>query len=102
MLITEITKDYLEKFEISRIREGNKITAINSNIRDLRTVINFFRRTSPSLSSNYKYPFGQGGFTIGNFYPKKLVMSNDELRKVMESSELEFKKGIRFPFDNVI
>ena len=99
MLITEITKDYLEKFEISRIREGNKITAINSNIRDLRTVVNFFRRTSPSLSSNYKYPFGQGGFTIGNFYPKKLVMSNDELRKVIafkdfQNKEEEYAKDI--------
>lgn len=87
--LTDITKEYLEKFEIRRIKEGNKIPAINSNLRDLRTVINFFRRDSPRLSNGFKYPFAQGGFTIGNFYPKKLVMSNEELKNVIDLKDFE-------------
>lgn len=82
--ITEVTKEFLENFESARIQKGDAIPSINSNFRDLRAVINFFRREVRNLPLDYQYPFGQGKFILGNFYPKKLVMSNDEIKKVIE------------------
>lgn len=82
--ITEVTREYLENFEIKRIHKGDAIPSINSNFRDLRAVINFFRREAKNLPVDYQYPFGQGKFVLGNFYPKKLVMSNEEIKRVVE------------------
>lgn len=87
--ILEVNANFISKFVRDRLDSGITLSAVNSNLRDLRRVVNYFCTEDPILPSNYKYPFGKGGYSIQNFFPRKLVMSNDEIKSVIELDEFD-------------
>ncbi len=87
--VLKITPDYLSRFEKERLGAGVSQSAIDSTLRDLRRIINYFSNEDVIISSSYKYPFGKGGFSISSYYPRKLVMTNKEIQKVAELTEFE-------------
>ncbi|MEC3874619.1 tyrosine-type recombinase/integrase [Chryseobacterium salviniae] len=99
LTIMEITPEFLKKIERKRLQEGVSISSINSNFRDLRTVINYFMKKKNILPAHYFYPFGKGGYSICEYFPKKQVFTNDEISKIInldefESSDEEFARDI--------
>ena len=89
----------MKKIERKRLQEGVSISSINSNFRDLRTVINYFMKKKNVIPTGYFYPFGKGGYSICEYFPKKQVFTNDEISMIInldefESSDEEFARDI--------
>lgn len=87
--VLNISPKYINRFVKERIESGVSQSAVNSSLRDLRRIINYFSNEEIVIPTSYKYPFGKGGYSIQNYYPHKLVMSNDEIKKVAELKEFE-------------
>lgn len=99
LTILEITPEFLKKIERKRSQEGVSISSINSNFRDLRTVINYFMKKKNILPAHYFYPFGKGGYSICEYFPKKQVFTNVEISTIInldefESNDEEFARDI--------
>lgn len=91
LTVLDITPEFLKKNEIKRSKDGVSISAINSNFRDLRTVINYFSNRNKIIPSTYNYPFGKSGYSICEYFPKKQVLSNKEIIKVVSLEKLDDK-----------
>lgn len=87
--ILEVTPEFLKKVERKRLQEGVSISSINSNFRDLRTVINYFMKKKNVIPTGYFYPFGKGGYSICEYFPKKQVFTNDEISMIINLDEFE-------------
>jgi integrase len=92
MSVTEVTSVFINRFVKERIESGVSQSAVNSNLRDLRRVINYFINEEKVIPESYQYPFGKGGYSIQNFFPRKLVMTNSEIASVIELKEFESKQ----------
>lgn len=97
--VLDITPDFLKQNERKRLREGISISSINSNFRDLRTVINYFMKKNKIIPSSYSYPFGKSGYSICEYFPKKQVLSNEEISKIVslkkfKNPQEEFARNI--------
>lgn len=97
--IIEVTKEFLITNEKGRLKEGTSISSINSNLRDLRTVINYFCNKKKIVPKEYVYPFSTEGYKITEYIPKKYVLSNKEIERIVNfknfaSSEEEFARDI--------
>jgi hypothetical protein len=43
------------------------------------------------IPKHYQYPFGKGGYCISNFWPKKQVLSNEEIKQIVGFTDFENK-----------
>jgi integrase len=92
VVIQDITPDFLMDFEKSK-REGDYSPAtISCYMRHLRSLINHFMYTHKIIPKNYPYPFGKRGYTIKNYRKSKPVMSNAEIKKVVQFKKFENKE----------
>ncbi len=87
--ILDITPNFLKQNERKRLQDGISISSINSNFRDLRTVINYFMKKKNIIPSDYTYPFGKSGYSICEYFPKKQVLSNEEISKIIKLKEFD-------------
>lgn len=92
MSVTEVSAVFINRFVKERIESGVSQSAVNSNLRDLRRVINYFINEEKVIPESYQYPFGKGGYSIQNFFPRKLVMTNSEIASVIELKEFDSKQ----------
>jgi len=96
--LLDITPLFLERLKSSK--EGNVSPAtIQSYNRDIRKLINYAGNVLKLLPKGYKYPYGKGGFTIGSYFPSKIVMSKQEIKNVVDcknfdSPEQEYARDI--------
>lgn len=86
LLATDITVDFLNEFERDRIKKKITPATISGNLRDLRSIINFFTHKEPLLPDNYKYPFGKGGYSIKSSFSTKKVLSANEINRILDFS----------------
>ena len=86
--ITNITPEFIEKLKEWK---GDKISpaTFQSYNRDIRKLINYTKDTLQILPKEYKYPYGGGGYTIGSYFPPKVVMSKEDIMKVVEMKEID-------------
>lgn len=86
--ITNITPEFIEKLKEWK---GDKISpaTFQSYNRDIRKLINYTKDTLKILPKEYKYPYGGGGYTIGSYFPPKVVMSKEDIMKVVEMKEFD-------------
>jgi len=86
--ITNITPEFIEKLKEWK---GDKISpaTFQSYNRDIRKLINYTKDTLQILPKEYKYPYGGGGYTIGSYFPPKVVMSKEDIMKVVEMKEFD-------------
>lgn len=88
--INDITPDFLENFTRSRMTGNNSSRAtIDSYMRNLRAVINYYLKVKKSLPKEYDYPFGKGRYIVSSFFPPKQVLTNEEIMKVIEFDDFE-------------
>jgi len=87
--VADITVDFLDRFEKEKKVEGYSQSTIDSLNRNLRRIINYFIYDMKLIPKDYEYPFGKGGYSIKSFFPKKLVMKNEEIQKVVEFSDFD-------------
>ena len=88
--VYDITPQYLIKFEREKLKGGKcNLQGLGSYLRDLRRIINYFTKVVKIIPKEYHYPFTEGGYIIKNFRTKKRVLSEDEIRSIMELDEFE-------------
>jgi integrase len=97
--VGDITVNFLKKFEKKKIGEGSSRSTIDHHMRNLRTIINYFRGVVKIIPAGYQYPFGKSGFTISSFFPSKQVLKETEIKSVVElkefkSTEHEFARDV--------
>ncbi len=81
--VFDITPKFCERFEKHKVYSGCSISSVSTYLRDLRTVINYFKLEVKILPKDYDYPFGRGGYSIKNVRTKKQVLSEVEIKKVI-------------------
>jgi integrase len=86
--ITNITTKFIEEFKAWKGDSISRATFQSYN-RDIRKLINYTRDTLKILPKEYKYPYSKGGYTIGSYFPTKVVMSKKEIEKVVELTEFD-------------
>lgn len=89
LTVLDITPEFLKRFEMDKLNAGMSQATIDSYNRDLRRVINYFSNEKKMIPKTYSYPFGKGGYSIKSFFPKKLVMTNDEIKSVVDFKDFE-------------
>jgi len=57
-----------------------------------KSVINCFTHDLKLIPKHYSYPFGKGGYSISSFWPKKQVLSNDEIISIVEFTDFASKE----------
>lgn len=92
MSVTEVSAVFINRFAKERMESGVSQSAVNSNLRDLRRVVNYFINEEKVIPESYQYPFGKGGFSIQNYFPRKLVLSNSEIASIIELKEFDSKQ----------
>ncbi|HCF04456.1 MAG: hypothetical protein RLZZ529_301 [Bacteroidota bacterium] len=92
MSVTEVSAVFINRFAKERMESGVSQSSVNSNLRDLRRVINYFINEEKVIPESYQYPFGKGGFSIQNYFPRKLVLTNSEIASVIELKEFNSKQ----------
>jgi site-specific recombinase XerD len=92
MSVTEVSAVFINRFVKERMESGVSQSAVNSNLRDLRRVINYFMNEEKVIPESYQYPFGKGGFSIQNYFPRKLVMKNTEIQSIIEMTDFKTKE----------
>ena len=92
MSVTEVSAVFINRFAMERMESGVSQSSVNSNLRDLRRVINYFINEEKVIPESYQYPFGKGGFSIQNYFPRKLVLTNSEIASVIELKEFNSKQ----------
>ena len=92
VVIQDITSDFLMDFEKSKRETDYSPATISCYMRHLRSLINHFIYIDKILPKDYRYPFGKGGYTIKNHRKSKPVMSNAEIKKVVQFKKFENKE----------
>jgi integrase len=78
---SQLTTDFLEKYRDS-MKSKVESPTVESYLRDLRTVYNYTIKKHGV--SKDRYPFGQGGFTIGSTVSRKKSLSKPQLLSLRE------------------
>jgi integrase len=97
--ILDITPLFLKNYEQSKREKDYSQATISAYLRHLCGIINYFIYETKLIPSDYRYPFGKGGFTIKKYRVPKIVMSNAEIKSVVdfkdfESPEQEYARDI--------
>ena len=97
--VFDITPQFLKDFEKSKLKEGVSISTIGAYTKNLRSVINYFSQVEKIIPPTYQYPYGRGGYSVSNYFPKKVVLSNDDIQKIasmvdFENNKQEFARDI--------
>lgn len=90
--VLDVTPGFINDFIKKRNEQGVSPSTIESNLRNLRRIINYFINEEPIIPSTYVYPFGKRGYSIQNLYPSKVVLSNDEIKTVIDLDEFDSNK----------
>ena len=98
LVATDIDVDFLNRFERKRLIDKISPATISGNLRDLRTLINFFTHKEKLLPKDYLYPFGKGGYSIKTSFSTKKVLSVEEIERILnfdsDNEELVYARDI--------
>ncbi len=89
LTVQDITPDFLRYFEDSKRKDGLSRSTIDGVFRNLRRIISYFLYEKKTIPKTYEYPFGKGGYSISSSWPKKLVLRNEEIQKVIDYKDPE-------------
>lgn len=92
LYVEDINVKFLKKFEKVMLDKGKSYATVSSYLRDLRTVINYFRQVKKIIPNDVEYAFGHGGYSIRAYRRKKSVLTSEEILSVIELNEFESAK----------
>ena len=87
--VFDVTPDFCREFEKIKLDSGCSPAAISSWFRNLRRIINYYNKVKKVIPNHYEYPFTEGGYQVKSYTPSKLVLSNDEIKSVVEFKDFE-------------
>lgn len=89
--VYDITSDFLSEFE-EEYKKKVSLATVSSYLRNLRSVINYFRYTEKIIDASYEYPFGKGGYSIPDYYLYKDALPQKELELLINYEDFEDEK----------
>jgi integrase len=89
LTVNEITPEFLKHYELAEKEKGVSQSTINGIFRNLRRIVNYFTHEKKTIPKSFEYPFGPGGYSIKSFYGRKLVMTNEEIQRVIDLDEFD-------------
>lgn len=90
--VFDVTSTFLKNFEKKKLEDGVSLASVGAYTRNLRSVINHFTQVDKLIPESYQYPFGKGGYSVSNFFPKKVVLTNEDIQKIVNMIEFDNKK----------
>jgi integrase len=88
--VHNITREFLIQFEDEMVRSKKLSPAsVQTHCRNLRRILNYFTSVIKLIPPSYQYPFGRGGYSIKNSFPRKLVLKNEEIKRVINLTEFD-------------
>lgn len=91
LTIWDVNPDLLKKFEKEKTEHGCSSATIASYLRHLRRIINYHMKVDILIPKQYEYPFGEGKYMIRDYSGKRLVLSNNEIKRIIEFNDFEDK-----------
>jgi len=85
----DITPAFLKKFEKSKMDDGCSRATVDSHLRNLRRIINYFKNEVKLIPEQYFYPFGRGGYSISSFFPTKIVLKEPEIQAIIDKTDFD-------------
>ena len=85
----DITTSLLVHYERAMCKNDYSDSTISIYLRHLRAMINYFINKEKLIPNTYNYPFGKYFYTIGTYETDKPVMSNDEIKSVVDFKNFE-------------
>lgn len=82
--ISNVTPNWLKDYERYLLAEGKTYTTVGMHMRAIRAIINIAKKNNAIKEHNY--PFGIGKYEIPSGKGRKLALSLDQIKKVMEYS----------------
>lgn len=92
LTVWDVTPDLLKRFEKEKTENGCSTATTASYLRHLRRIINYYMKVEKVIPENYEYPFGEGKYSVRNYFGKRLVLSNDEIKRIIEYKDFEKKE----------
>lgn len=90
--VWDLTPELLKKFEKNKVDNGCSTATVASYMRHLRRIINYYIKVEKIIPSQFEYPFGEGKFMIRNSNPKRQILHNEEIKKIIEFNDFENKE----------
>ena len=87
--VMDITPAFLKKFEKSKMDDGCSRATVDSHLRNLRRIINYFKNEVKLIPEQYFYPFGRGGYSISSFFPTKIVLKEPEIQAIIDKTDFD-------------
>ena len=87
--VGDVTVNFLRQFEKSEIDKNNSRATVDHHMRNLRSIINYFIHKVKVIPKEYEYPFGPGGFSVSGYFPSTQVLSQSEIKSVIELDKFE-------------
>lgn len=89
LTVYDITADFLKKFERTKFESQMSPATIASYITDLKRIINYYTKVKKIIPRDYEYPFSEIGYRIKNYIPTKYVITNEEIKSIVEMKEFD-------------
>ena len=87
--IGDITPTFLNRFIKTKMDQQYSRATIDSHLRHLRQIINYFMFKVKVIPEQYEYPFGKGKCTVSSYFPRKRVLSEKEIKSIIDMTEFE-------------
>jgi integrase len=87
--VGDITPEFLRRFIKAKMDEHYSRATVDSHLRHLRRIINYFTNEVKTIPEQYKYPFGKSGCQISSYFPRKIVLSEKEINLIIDMTEFE-------------
>ena len=91
LTIWDVTPDLLKKFAKEKKEHGCSSATTASYLRHLRRIINYYMKVDVIIPKQYDYPFGEGKYEVKDFSGKRLVLSDNEIKRIIEFNDFENK-----------
>ncbi len=79
---TDITPEFLNKYETWMVSNGNSLTTVGIYLRNLRTILN--KAITEGKFAKDKYPFERGKYVIPKGSSIKKALSKEQIRQIVD------------------
>lgn len=87
--VGDITPTFLNRFIKTKMDEQYSRATVDSHLRHLRRIINYFIYEVKAIPEKYEYTFGKGKCSVSTYFPRKIVLSETEIIAIINLAEFE-------------
>lgn len=82
MKFSEVTKDWLKKYEVAMLEEDKSYTTISMYLRALQSIMN--EAKDQGIITTSQYPFGRDRYKIPEGSGRKMALTLSQIKEVLD------------------